>query len=292
MPLRAGDARVAVVTGASRGLGRGIAISLGTAGYAVYCTGRSATKPTGPWSGTVFETAKAVDAAGGSGIPVVCDHNDDDQTIRLFEEVRAERGRLDLLVNNAFAMPDWAVKDSPFWERPLSLWRDMIDIGLRSSYVASTLAAPLMIATGPGGLIVNTSGPGAKVYRHSLPYGVGKAGQDKLAYDMAHDLRQHGIAAIAIWPGLIGTERTLSNLARSDIGSIRGLEQYMESEFFSGRVIVAVQAAPNLMSFSGGTFYSTELAERLGIDDVDGGRPLSRRALYGAPLFGPLASDA
>jgi len=279
---------VAVVTGASRGLGRGIAISLGAAGYTVYCTGRSGSKPTGTWSGTVHDTARAVDEAGGEGVAIVCDHLDDTQTAGLFEQVKADRGRLDVLVNNAFGMPDWSVKDSPFWERPLSLWTDMIDIGLRSSYAAGTLAAPLMITSGPGGLIVNTSGPGAKVFRHSLPYGVGKAGQDKLAFDMAHDLAGHSIAAVSIWPGLIGTERTLSHLGRGEVDSIKGLKDYMESEFFCGRVIAALHAAPDLMSFSGGTFYATELAERFGVEDVDGGRPLSRRPLYGAPLYQPI----
>jgi NAD(P)-dependent dehydrogenase (short-subunit alcohol dehydrogenase family) len=284
------DKPVAVVTGASRGLGRGIAVSLGAAGYVVYCTGRSAGKPTGSWPGTVYDAAKAVDDAGGVGIAAVCDHLDDDQTARLFEQVKRVQGRLDLLVNNAFAMPDWSAKDSPFWERPLSLWRDMIDVGLRSSYAATSFAAPLMIETGPGGLIVNTSGPGAKVFRHSLPYGVGKAGQDKLAFDMAHDLLEHGIAAISIWPGLIGTARTLSHLDRGDMDSIQGLNAYLESEYFSGRVIAAAHAASDLMSLSGGTFYSTELAERFGVEDVGGGRPRSRRPLYGAPLFSPMAS--
>jgi NAD(P)-dependent dehydrogenase (short-subunit alcohol dehydrogenase family) len=276
---------IAIVTGASRGLGRGIAIALGAAGYTVYCTGRSDSAPTGSRPGTVHDTARAVDAAGGHGLAAVCDHLDDEQTAGLVQRIEAEQGRLDLLVNNAFGMPDWAAKDSPFWERPLSLWRDMIDVGLRSSYVASSIAAPLMIASGPGGLIANISGPGAKVHRHSLPYGVGKAGQDKLAYDMAHDLRPHGIAAISLWPGLVATERTIGN-----VGAIPGIAEYMESDRFSGRVIAAAHAAGELMSLSGGTYYSTELAERFGIEDVAGGRPGSRRALFGAPLFGPVVA--
>lgn len=284
------SAPIAVVTGASRGLGRGIAISLGEAGYTVYCTGRSGKKPTGPWRGTVVDTARQVDAAGGRGVPVICDHLDDEQTAGLFERVESECGRLDLLVNNAFGMPDWSVQDSPFWERPLSLWRDMIDVGLRSSYAASIFAAPLMIASGPGGLIVNTSGPGAAKFRHSLPYGVGKAGQDKLAYDMAHDLLSHRIAAISIWPGLIATERTLSHLEAGDVGAIAGLEKYMESDRFSGRVIAATHACSDLMSLSGGTYYSAELAERFGVTDVGGACPASRRVLYGAPLFGAVES--
>lgn len=280
--------RVAVVTGASRGLGHGIAVCLGAAGFTVYCTGRSDAVPTGARSGTVRQTAAEVDSAGGKGVAVVCDHLEDRQTEALFERVRSECGRLDLLVNNAFAMPDWSAKDSPFWERPLSLWRDMVDIGLRSSYVASAFAAPLLIDTGAGGLIVNTSAPGAKVYRHSLPFGVCKAGQDKLAYDMAYDLRPHGIASISLWPGLIATERTLANLRNGDKGNLHGLEPYLESEYFAGRVIAAVHADGGAMALSGGTFYTAELAERYGVLDVEGARPRSRRELYGETLFGPL----
>lgn len=278
---------VAVVTGASRGLGRGIAAALGEAGFVVYCTGRSAAAPTGPWSGTVLETARAVDAAGGTGVAAVCDHLDDAQTEALFARVDAERGRLDLLVNNAFAMPDWSVDDSPFWERPLSLWRDMIDVGLRSSYAASSFAAPIMIRRGRG-LIANTSGPGAKVFRHSLPYGVGKAGQDKLAHDMAHDLLPHGVAAISLWPGLIATERTLRNLQLGRVGNNAGKPDHMESTFLIGRLLAKLHAAPDLMSLTGGTFYSTELAARYGVEDAGGGLPASRRPIFGAPLYGPL----
>lgn len=293
MTSKASGRSVAVVTGASRGLGRGIAIALGAAGYAVYCTGRSGDRPSGDRPGTVGETAAAVDGAGGTGVAVICDHLDDTQTERLFQQVRAEQGRLDLLVNNAFSMPDWAAKDSPFWERPLSLWRDIIDVGLRSSLVASSFAAPLMIASSkPGGLIVNTSGPGAKVHRHSLPYGVGKAGQDKLANEMAYDLREHGVAAISIWPGLIATERTLANIAQGHLGDVPDVESYLESEVFSGRVIAAVHAAPERMSLSGGTYYSAELADRFGVVDMDGRRPRTRRSLYGAPLFDAIPQDA
>lgn len=279
---------VAVVTGASRGLGRGIALALGAAGYTVYVTGRSDTRPSGDRPGTVHETVAAIEAAGGRGVAVVCDHLDDAQTARLFAQVKAEQGGLALLVNNAFGMPDWAATDSPFWERPLSLWRDIIDVGLRSGYVASVLAAPLLIASGPGGLIANISGPGAKTLRHSLPYGVGKAGQDKLAHDMARDLRPHGIAAISLWPGLVATERTLGNIARGNVGGLPDIETYLESELFTGRAIAAAHASPELMALSGGTFYSAELADRFGVEDAEGRHPRSRRVLYGAPLFGPI----
>lgn len=280
------DRPVAVVTGASRGLGRGIAVALGQAGFTVYCTGRSAAAPTGTWSGTVFQTAAEIDAAGGRGVPVVCDHGDDGQTKALFDRVNEEAGRLDLLVNNAFAMPDWAAVDSPFWERPLSLWHDMIDIGLRSSYVASSFAAPIMIRR-RSGIIAMTSGPGAKIYRHSLPYGVGKAGTDKLAHDMAHDLKPHDVAALSIWPGLIGTERTLHHMSKNPLGG-GGTVAHMETPFFIGRILARIHSVGDAMILSGGTFYSTELAERYGVEDADGLLPTSRRLMFGAPLFAPI----
>ncbi|MBB6465283.1 NAD(P)-dependent dehydrogenase (short-subunit alcohol dehydrogenase family) [Aminobacter lissarensis] len=283
---------VAVVTGASRGLGRGIAIALGEAGFIVYCTGRSDRQAIGPWGGTVRDTAEAIDKAGGKGIVAICDHLDDSQTEALFKRVDAERGRLDLLVNNAFAMPDWAVPDGNFWERPLSLWRDMIDVGLRSSYAASHFAAPIMVRQ-RSGLIANTSGPGGKIYRHSLPYGVGKAGQDKLAHDMAHELRPFDVAAISLWPGLIGTERTLAGIAVGGVvGENAGGLPHIETPFFVGRVLAAIHAADDARTLSGGTFYSTELAARYGVLDADGRLPVSRRAMFGAPLYAPISGEA
>lgn len=280
---------VAVVTGASRGLGRGIAIALGQAGFTVYCTGRSDGRASGPWGGTVRETADAVSQAGGKGVVAICDHLDDIQTQALFQRVDAEHNRLDLLVNNAFAMPDWAVADGRFWERPLSLWQDMIDVGLRSSYVASHFSAPIMLRRGSG-LIANTSGPGAKVYRHALPYGVGKAGQDKLAHDMAVELEPFGVAAISLWPGLIGTERTLAGIeAGGVVGADAGDLTHVETPFFIGRLLSAIVSRGNAMTLSGGTFYATELAERYDVLDLDGRRPVSRRPLFGDPLYHPLS---
>lgn len=292
MTATTNDRPVAVVTGASRGLGRGIAIALGEAGFTVYCTGRSDRAAIGPWGGTVRDTAAAIDAAGGKGVVAICDHLDDSQTEALFKRIDAEQGRLDLLVNNAFAMPDSAVPDGNFWERPLSLWRDMIDVGLRSSYAASHFAAPMMVRQ-RSGVIANTSGPGGKVYRHSLPYGVGKAGQDKLAHDMAHELKPFSVSAISLWPGLIGTERTLAGIkAGGVVGDNAGTLPHIETPFFIGRILAAVHAAGDAMTLSGGTFYSTELAERYGVFDADGRRPVSRRPIFGAPLYSPLSSVA
>lgn len=277
--------RVVVVTGASRGLGRGIALALGAMGDTVYVTGRSVDKATGQWSGTIHQTAREITERGGTGIAVACDHRDDAQTAALFERVAAEQGRLDILVNNAFGMPESAAAPGVFWEQPLDMWTQIIDVGLRSSYVASYYAIPLMIPQRRG-LIVNTSSPGARAYLHTLPYGVGKAGQDKLAHDMAHELKPYGITALSLWHGLIKTERTLAFYRQHPeaFAAFGGLEK-AESPEFAGRIIDAIWKDPDLIRLSGGTYYTAELAQRYGVVDVDGNEPASHRALLGPPLF-------
>ena len=167
------NGRVAVVTGASLGVGKGIAIALGAAGATVYVTGRSAKHGDNPYGGTVSSTAEEVTRRGGRGIAVVCDHSDDDQTRALFGRVEKESGRLDILVNNAIAIPDGLTETGPFWEKPLGFVK-LLDVGLRSNYVASHLAAPLLIRN--GGLIFNSSSPGARSYVHGPAYGAAKAG--------------------------------------------------------------------------------------------------------------------
>jgi NAD(P)-dependent dehydrogenase (short-subunit alcohol dehydrogenase family) len=179
--------RVVVVTGASRGAGKGIAIALGQTGATVYVTGRSREEGDAPLPGTVFATAAAVTAAGGQGIGVICDHADDEQVAALFERVKLEQGRLDILVNNATALPDSITQAGPFWEKPLDQLQ-LLDVGLRSHFVAAWYAAPLLLAGGRG-LIVNTSSFGGRIYMHGPAYGAGKAAVDKMSHDMAHDFR-------------------------------------------------------------------------------------------------------
>ena len=178
--------RVAVVTGASRGVGKGIAIALGASGATVYVTGRSNDEgKRHPLGGTIHETAAAVTEAGGTGIAVACDHSDDEQVRRLFEQVHEEQQRLDILVNNATSVPRELAKPGPFWDKSLDLLR-ILDVGQRSHYVASYFAAPLLTRTG-GGLVVFTSSYGGRCYMHGPAYGAGKAGVDKMAMDMAVD---------------------------------------------------------------------------------------------------------
>jgi NAD(P)-dependent dehydrogenase (short-subunit alcohol dehydrogenase family) len=154
--------RVVVVTGASRGAGKGIAIALGATGATVYVTGRSQREGDAPLPGTVHATAEAVTAAGGRGIAVHCDHADDGQVRQLFEQVREEQGRLDILVNNATSLHDALTDTGPFWEKPLEL-TDIWNVGMRSHYTATWYAAPLLLAAG-GGLVVNTSSFGGRIY--------------------------------------------------------------------------------------------------------------------------------
>ena len=171
--------KIAVVTGSSRGIGRGTAIALGEQGATVYISGRS----TGTGELTIDRTAALVDQAGGRGIAVQTDHGDDAQIAALFDRVRSDVGRLDILVNNVYKIPDPPAWGGGFWDHPLSVWDDQVGIGLRAHYVASWYAAPLLFAAGPGGFICNVSSPGGQSYHFSSSYGAGKAGLDRLGAD-------------------------------------------------------------------------------------------------------------
>ena len=203
MTQESGGDRVIVVTGASRGAGKGIALGLARPGTTIYVTGRTVDEGDAPLPGTVSATAAEITARGGVGIPVVCDHSQDDQVEELFARVRREHGRLDLLVNNALAVHDDLTRPGPFWKKPLSL-QVVLDVGTRSTYVASWYAAPLLVAAG-GGLVVNTSSFGGTCYMHGPAYGAGKAAVDKMAHDMAHDFRPFGVAAVSLWMGMLKT---------------------------------------------------------------------------------------
>lgn len=278
MGLRAD--RVAVVTGASRGAGKGIAEALGASGATVYVTGRTLREGDAPLPGTVSSTAAAVTAAGGKGIAVACDHADDAATRRLFEQVADEQGRLDILVNNATCIPDALTDTGPFWEKPLELV-DMLDVGLRSHYTASWFAAPLLLANGEG-LIVNTSSFGGRIYMHGPAYGAGKAAVDKMAHDMAVDFRPHRVAVLSLWLGLLATERTLRVFA-AEPEKYAGLRDATESPEFTGRVIDALARDPALMDKSGQVWIGAELARQYGVRDTDGRQPQSPRLLFGEP---------
>jgi dehydrogenase/reductase SDR family protein 1 len=264
------DGKIAIVTGASRGVGKGVALGLGEAGATVYVTGRTLAGATGKLPGTVDETAAQVTALGGRGVAVRCDHAVDADVAALFERVIAENGRIDILVNNAFAIPDGELYVK-FWECPIEFWDIMHTVGLRSHYVASVFAARRMVEQ-RSGLIVNISSFGAKVYAVNIPYGVGKAGVDRMSRDMARELKELGVAAVSLWPGVVRTERLEIEAARFPYDRAN-----TESPQLSGRAVAALAADANVLAKSGQALVVAELAEEYGFVDVDGRRPQSLR---------------
>lgn len=276
------DKKVAIVTGASRGAGRGIAIALGRHGCTVYVTGRSEKAGDATMPGTIYETAEAVTAAGGTGVAVRVDHSDDAQSKALIERVLQAEGRIDILVNNAAAIYDELTTPGNFWEKPLKL-ADLMDVGLRSSYVASYYAAPAMVERGQG-LIVFTSASGAAHYVYGPAYGAHKAGLDKFAHDMSVDLREHNVAAVSIWMGAVLTER-LRAIIDSDREKYGYLEGHCETPEFTGHVIWALYNDPKLMRQSGQTAIGAELAVKYGVTDEGGRRPSSYRDTHQVTPF-------
>ncbi|MFI0357780.1 SDR family NAD(P)-dependent oxidoreductase [Actinomadura sp. 9N407] len=272
--------RVALVTGASRGAGKGIALALGETGATVYVTGRTRSAGDADLPGTVAATAEEITRRGGVGIPVICDHSDDAQVEALFKQVERESGRLDILVNNAFTIPDGLTAKGPFWEKPLAL-QDMFDVGMRSAYVATYYAGPLL-AKNKAGLVVNTSSFGGSCYMHGPAYGAGKAAVDKMAHDMAVDFKPYNVAVISLWMGLLKTERNTA-LFDSVPDRYKGIAATAESPEFSGRIIDALARHPELMSWSGQVLIGAELGEQLGVVDTDGKQPASHRAVLGDP---------
>jgi NAD(P)-dependent dehydrogenase (short-subunit alcohol dehydrogenase family) len=274
---------IAVVTGASRGAGKGIALALAAQGAVVYVTGRSQQEGDATLPGTIHATAAEVTKAGGAGIAVACDHADDAQVAALFERVRREHGKLDILVNNATFLHDRLIDKGPFWEKPLALV-DILDVGLRSGYVASHHAAPLLIASGKG-LIVFTSSFGASCYMHGPAYGAQKSGIDKFARDMAVDLRPHDVVCVSLWMGPLKTERTKAVWQREP-DKYAAFEPMAESPQFTGMVIAKLHDDPQRMDKSGQVLIGAELAQEYGIRDLDGKQPPSHRAMLGGPAPG------
>lgn len=268
---------VAIVTGASRGAGRGIALALGAHGCVVYVTGRSEKAGDHALPGTIYETAEAVTAAGGTGIAVRVDHADDAQVEALVAQVLRERGRIDILVNNAAAVYDELSAPGHFWEKPLKLV-DMLDVGLRSGYVASYFAAPAMVKQRRG-LVIFTSASGAVHYVFGPAYGAHKAGMDKLAADMAVDFKEFGVAALSIWMGALLTDR-LKLMIEAEPEKFGYLADRVETPEFTGHVIWALYNDPGLMELSGQTVIGAEMARKYGITDEGGRQPPSYRETH------------
>jgi NAD(P)-dependent dehydrogenase (short-subunit alcohol dehydrogenase family) len=273
--MKSSERPVVVVTGASRGLGRGIARGFGAKGATVYLSGRA-------MDGSLQQAAAEVDAQGGRGIAVLCDHRKDDQVEALFARVRAEAGSLDILVNNVAAVhPGALLAPGGFWEKPLHLV-DMIDVGLRSNYVASYYAAPLMVDA-KRGMIANISFYGAVCYFHGAAYGAAKAGTDKMTHDMAVDLAPHGVAVVSYWPGFIMTDELVRMPPEMIPDDLKAMLPQFEKPEFSALVIDALYRDPELRQLSGKALIGAELAVKYGIKDLDGKQPISYRQAMGSP---------
>ncbi len=277
--------KIALVTGASRGAGAGVARGLGELGYTVYVTGRSVTGSTAkawdgsPLPGTIGETAAEITKRGGNGIAVACDHADDAQVARVFEQIMDEQGRLDLLVNNAAYMHPQLIEKKPFWEKELAA-QYILDVGLRSSYVASWHAARIMVPQ-KSGMIAFTSSFGATCYMHGPAYGAQKAGLDKLAHDMEHDLRGSGVISVSIWLGPQITERAM--VAREvNPEQYEGFMAVAENPEFTGHILDAIYKSDRREELSGSTLIGAEIAKELGVQDRGVDRP-SYRDMLGSP---------
>jgi NAD(P)-dependent dehydrogenase (short-subunit alcohol dehydrogenase family) len=262
------DGKVAVVAGASRGIGRGIAVEAALAGATVYVTARTTTSRHDAPVTTVDEIAEL----GGTASAIQCDYTDDATVAAVFEQIAGEQGRIDLLVNTVFDASQFgATIGSKFWELPLSIWHDVVDVGTRSAYVASFYAAPLLLAAGSG-VIVNVSARGASRYRYNVAYGAGKAALDKMTADMAQDLRDHDVAVVSIWPNVTRTENLEAGAAAApeQVKSAYGDLDLLETPRYSGRAVVALAADPAIMDRSGKKFWVAELGADYGFTDVNG----------------------
>ena len=275
------ESRVALVTGASRGAGRGVAIGLGMRGYTVYVTGRSEQEGDAPLPGTIHQTARDIDASGGRGIALQCDHADDAQVAAVFERIRADAGRLDILFNNVAFIHDELVLPAGFWEKSPDIAR-ILDVGLRSAFIASWHAAHLMVPAGRG-LIAMGSSFGAACYMHGPAYGAQKAGLDKMAWDMSFDLREHGVAAVSLWLGPLLTERTEKVFAEH-AEQYAGFAELAENPRFTGLLLDHLYNDPELMQKSGRTLIGAELGMEYGQLDLNGRQPPSYRDSLGSPL--------
>ena len=286
--MRSLTGKVAVVTGASRGIGKGIALALAAEGATVYVTGRTVTPGSYSLPGTVGETAAECDCRGGKGIAVQVDHAKDDQVAALFEQVKREQGRLDILVNNAFSLPEDLTEPKGFWEKPLSNW-EMVDVGVRSNFVAAWHAAHLMVPQ-KSGLIVAISGYVGVTYTYGVIFGMCKSAVDRMARDMAIELKPHNVASLSLWQGLTFTERSERNINRNPEmkKSIVTNPAIGCSPEFPGRVIAALANDPQVMRRSGGTFITAEVAQDYGITDIDGKVIPSLREQRGSPIWSPV----
>ncbi|MDG4860351.1 SDR family oxidoreductase [Streptomyces sp. T-3] len=256
---------IAVVTGAARGIGKGIALVLGEAGATVYVTDReSRGQRYSDLPGTVEDTAEQVTARGGQGVAVVVDHSDDAAVAALFDRIRAEQGGIDLMVANAFNGNALPFGSAPFWELPLQHWSNMVDVGVRSHMVSAWHAAPLLIER--GGLLVFTgyADPKVEVLGGHVFYDLAMTAVSRLACTIAHDLRPHGATALALSPGFTRTEAVMAATRPDQIPA------QTDSVELPGRIVHALFQDDDITRYAGRTVSVAELAAGYGLSDSDG----------------------
>lgn len=280
--------KVAVVAGATRGAGRGIACMLGEAGATVYCTGRSSRSGTTTRRGegafdlagrpeTIEETAEKVTDLGGVGIPVRVDHTVEDQVKALFERVRREQGRLDLSVNDVWGGDELTEWGTPFWELSSQKGLRMLQRAVHSHIITNRYAAPLMIPRREGLIVEITDGDNFG-YRGNLFYDLVKISVIRLAFAMSEELRPHRIAALAATPGFLRSEAMLEHFGVTEANWREGAKKdrhfiASETPFYIGRAVAALASDPNVLEKSGKVFSSWGLAQEYGFTDIDGTQP-------------------
>ncbi len=272
--------KVAIVTGASRGIGRGVALGLGEYGATVYGTGRTEDAAAMPafLQGTgIHQTAAAVTALGGVGVACRCDHASDGDMEALVARVLREQGKVDILVNCAWGGSQHAMQsyfyNTPFWEQPNAILDDQFVVGVRSAYVMGKLVAKSMAERGQG-LIVNIGYYGARRYLNNVAYGVCKAAVDKLTADTALELKPHGVTVVSLYPGTAATEGMLAYAALNPAIDVTT----METPQFTGRCVAALASDTACIMRAGEVLIAAEVAQAYGLTDVNGRQPVSERA--------------
>jgi NAD(P)-dependent dehydrogenase (short-subunit alcohol dehydrogenase family) len=272
--------KIALVAGATRGAGRGIACMLGEAGATVYCTGRSvrgnlASGKQRPE--TIDETAEMVTGYGGMGIAARCDHSDPAQVQALIERVRSEQGRLDILVNDIWGGDDLMDWDKPFWQQSLENGLLMLTRGVHTHIITNHYAAPLLAAQGSGLIVEITDGDSDR-YRSHLLYDLAKASVIRLAYGLSIEMKRYGVTVVAVTPGFLRSEAMLERFGVSEANWQDGAKvepHFIASEtpYFVGRAVAALAADPNVAAKNGGVYASWTLSDEYGFRDIDGRRP-------------------